>query len=106
MTGIEFREKYSDYRPLAEEISKHITVSTVRTYHDGNFSDTERETTEEEKYVIYNLAYAAMLAYGWCDTNNLGSILDTVEFALHQFLPYANSYDTIYIPIRNYTETW
>lgn len=103
MTPREFREKYNDYRPLAEEIAKDITI---RTYVDGCSHDDKRPATDAEKDIICKIVYSALLAYGWSDNARLDSILDTAEFTLHQFIPTANSYDTIYIPIRRLTETW
>lgn len=104
MTGKEFAEKYNEAQ--LKEIARDIAGSIViRDYVNGNSRDTRRETTDKEKEIIRNIAYGAMLAYGWVG-GNIQSILDTAEFTLRQFLPNANGYDSIYIPLRKVTETW
>ena len=102
MTGKEFRETYSDYGALANEIAEHITI---RSYHDGNSCDTTRKATEAEGDIIAKIAYSAMLSYEWKDDASLDEILDMAEFTLMQFIPEANTYDTIYIPLRKLTKT-
>lgn len=104
MTGREFAEKYNEVQ--LKEIARDIAGSIViRDYVNGNSRDTRRETTKEEKTIIKNIAFGAMLAYGWVG-KDIQSILDTAEFTLMQFLPKANGYDTIYIPLSKVTETW
>ena len=104
MTGREFAEKYNEAQ--LKEIARDIAGSIViRDYVNGSSRDTHRETTEPEKEIIRNVAYGAMLAYRWRG-RDIQSILDTAEFTLDLFLPEANGYDTIYIPLRNVTETW
>ena len=103
MLGRDFAKKYNEKQ--LKEIARDISGSIViRNYIDGNSHDTHRKTTASEKEIIYNIAYGAMLAYGY--RGDIQSILDTAEFTLKQFLPEANGYDTIYIPLRNVTETW
>lgn len=106
MTGREFAQKYNSNQ--IDEIARDIAGSIViREYIGGNSYDTRRESTPEEKSIIKNIARAAMVSYGYCSGENTsGTILNTAEFMLHQFLPNANGYDTIYIPLRKVTETW
>ena len=106
MTGREFAEKYNEKQ--LKEIARDIAGSIViRDYVNGNSRDTRRETTLPEKEIIQNIAYGAMLAYAYRNNGgSIDSILDTAEFTLHQFIPNANGYDTIYIPLRKVTETW
>lgn len=104
MNGMEFAQRYNDIE--LKEIAKDISNSIViRTYINGNSSDNRRETTKTEKEIIQNIAYGAMLAYRFSKTD-LDGILDMAEFTLKQFIPEANAYDTIYIPLRKVTETW
>lgn len=104
MTGREFAEKYNENQ--LKEIARDISGSIViRDYINGNSSDTRRETSTEEKEIIRNIAYGAMLAYGH-RADEIEGILDMAEFTLRQFIRDCNCYDTIYIPLRKVTETW
>lgn len=102
MTGREFAEKYnaSQLKEIARDIAGSIVI---RDYVNGSSRDTRREATEPEKEIIRNVAYGAMLAYRY--DRDLAGILDMAEFTLMQFIPKANTYDTIYIPLRKVTET-
>lgn len=105
MTQQEFAEmSEQNMKRLARENSKEIVI---RSYNDGNSNDYRREATPEESEILYKLLYAAMLAYTWQPNGgSIDIILDTVEFACHQFLPEANAHDSIYIPLRKITQTW
>lgn len=97
MTGREFAEKYNTSQ-LAESI-------VIRDYVDGCSRDTRRAATEPEREIIKNIAYGAMLAYLYrSNGGSIDSILDMAEFTLRQFIPEANTYDTIYIPLRKVME--
>ena len=104
MTGKEFAMKYNEaqLKKIARGIAESIVI---RDYVNGNSRDTRRETTDPEKEIIKNITYGALLAYIYSG-ENLDGILDMAEFTLHQFIPSANAYDTVYIPLRNVTETW
>lgn len=104
MTGREFAEKYNEaqLREIARDIAGSIVI---RSYDEYGSRDDRRETTEVEKTVIKNISYGAMLAYGYRN-GDLDSILNMAEFTLMQWLPEANTYDSIYIPLRKVTETW
>lgn len=92
-----------DYKDMAREISSYITI---RTYENGNSRDETYETNEVQADIIKNIAFAAFVAYGHRTNANLDSILDMAEFTLHQFIPEANSYDTLYIPIKKKIGEW
>lgn len=92
-----------DYKDMAREISSYITI---RTYENGNSRDETYETDEVQADIIKNIAFAAFVAYGHRANANLDSILDMAEFTLHQFIPEANSYDTLYIPIKKAIGEW
>ena len=110
MTGREFAEKYNEaqLKEIARDISESITI---RSYNRDGSRDDRRKTTKVEREIIRNIAYGAMLAYSDrsyaddVDGGLIDSILDMAEFTLMQFIPEANTYDTIYIPLRNVTET-
>lgn len=103
MTGNQFAIKYSEAQ--LKEIARDIAGSIViRSYDEHGSRDDRRETTEVEKTVIKNIAYGAMLAYAHC--GSLDGILNMAEFTLKQWIPTANTYDSIYTPLRNVTETW
>ncbi len=107
MTQKDFTERYTETQ--LKEIARDIAGSIViRDYVNGNSRDTRRETSNPEKEIIRNIAYGAMLAYSYRSgqNNSINSILDMCEFTLRQFIPNCNCYDTIYIPLRNVTETW
>lgn len=106
MTQREFAEKYN--KSQLKEIARDIAGSIViRDYVNGSSRDTRREATEPEKGIIQNIAYGAMIAYSFrSNGGSIDSILDMAEFTLKQFIPEANTYDTIYIPLRKVTETW
>ena len=102
MTGEEFRNKYDN---KLREIAKGIADSVViRKYVNGCSEDVRRATNVSEKKAIEAIAYGAMLAYRWKDSD-IDGILDMAEFTLMQFIPEANTYDSIYIPLRKVTET-
>lgn len=103
MTGREFQQKYTEnqLREIARDIAGSIVI---RDYINGNSRDTRRETTKEEKEIIRNIAFGAMLAYGYSG-GEIDGILDMAEFTLRQFITDCNCYDTIYIPLRNVTKT-
>lgn len=115
MTDEQMKEKQKDFAEnadistLAERISQTITI---RSYTDSGCSqDIVRQTTELEKMIINNIVTSAMLAFGYRQSSYdsrsvVDGILDTAEYMLHRFLPEANSYDTVYIPLKRATGIW
>lgn len=106
MTGQEFREKYStsqDYRDLADKIADTITI---RNYNDHGSEDVSRPTTKIERDIISKIAIGAMDTYGYTTNADAWSICNQAEFTLMQFLPEANTYDTIYTPLMKCFGVW
>lgn len=90
-----------------DEKTKEIASKiTIRSYENGNSKDTTRESTEPEREIIHRFIYAMFLAYRWNVNSSVDSICDMAEFALHQFIPEANTYDTIYIPFKTAIGVW
>lgn len=92
---------------IATTISKRITI---RTYKNGNSEDTIRKSTVKEKDIIFKIAYSALLSINWHlepKTSEVNSaIANTAEFAINQFLPDCNGYDTIYCPLKKAIREW
>lgn len=104
---------------IADEISKTIVV---RDYINGSSRDTRRETTEEERKILRNVALAALnsLNYTAADENGVydiktHAILNTTEYMFMRFITecfpidgnaHANSYDSIYIPLAKVIREW
>lgn len=98
MTQKEFAKKPDyEYAKMAQEIANQITI---RTYDEVGSHDVTRATTQPEREIIERLAFAAMISYGHRSDCKVESVLDVAEFALHRFIPEANSYDTLYIPLK------
>lgn len=101
MTQKEFLERYPDeveLREMANEFAKEITI---RSYKDGSSRDVVRSTTKPEKEIISNIIFAAFISYRYRHNGSLESICDMAEFSMHQFIPEANAYMTVYLPIVN-----
>ncbi len=98
----------SDLKKIAEKISEEIVI---RTYPNGSSEDTRRVTTPEEKEVLYNLAYGALLALNYGDEARSNpaaerAIVNSAEFMVKLFLPECNGYDSLYIPLNNAIQLW
>lgn len=92
-----------EYHNIAREISGHITI---RTYVNGNSRDDTYETDEGQADIIKAIAFATLVSYGHRSNADLDSILAMAEFTLHQLIPDANTYDTLYTPIRKAIGQW
>ena len=101
MTREEFRKL--DYVKLAYEISEDITI---RTYNDFGSHDEKRKATKVESSIIYKIIFAAFQTYGYGDSMDIYTIANMAEFMLMNFIPEANTYDTIYIPIMKVVREW
>lgn len=103
MTQNEWRKfSVKERREMAKAISQKITI---RTYDDTGSHDTTRRSTKREQRILENIVVAAFSAYAYREDGNIDSILDMAEFTLMQFIPDANTYDSVYIPIREATQT-
>lgn len=98
----------SELKEIAIEISKKITI---RTYKKGNSEDTKRLSNPQEKDIIFNISYGALLGMN-CNEKNRASneiaqaIIDTAEYTVNRFLPDCNGYDTIYCPLKKAITEW
>ena len=97
-----------ELKQIAESISESIMI---RTYTNGSSNDERRETTLEEKSIIYKIAYGALLGLNWgedCRRSRIAEqkIIDTAEFQIGLFIPECNGYDTIYIPLKKAVKNW
>ena len=118
MTQREFQETTTEYRKeKAREISRKIII---RSYEEYGSKDETRDATKPEQEILYCLAMGAMNAYGWRTTGNYCSdydevktkfeeaifdaILDCMEYTCMQLLPEANTYDSLYLPIKKAVE--
>ena len=95
-------------RAMAAEIAERITI---RTKVDGNTYDNERASTESERDILYKLAYSALLGLNHGEEARQSkaaedAIINAIEFTLILMIPNANSYDSIYLPLRRMCENW
>lgn len=95
-------------RLMAAEIAEHITI---RTMENGCSKDTTRRSTPEEKDTLYKLAYSALLGLNHGETAREShaaedAIINAIEFTLLLMIPEANSYDTLYLPLRKTVANW
>lgn len=98
-----------ELREVAQNISEFITI---RTYVNGCSYDDKRLATEEEKAIIYNIVYGALLTVDWHCNYKIGvqPILDMAEFTFNNFFKgkgyEPNGYDTIYTPLKKVITNW
>lgn len=91
-------------KEIAIQISQKITI---RTYNRGSSNDEERKSTEEEKAIIFRIAYGALLTLNTTNDNNAEQkIIDCAEYTINQFLPDCNGYNTIYCPLKKALREW
>ena len=95
-------------RKMAAEIAENITI---RTYVDGCSRDDRRPTTDAERDVLYKLAFSALLGLNHGETARQSkiaedAIINAIEYTLVLSIPEANSYDSLYIPLRKTVENW
>lgn len=112
--------KPEELRDLAQTIATHITY---RHDENGTSRDTTWESTPYEYTMLERIAYAALTALNWdreVDRSHGMShysegVLAMAEFQLMESskaLPYdqetchVNTYDTIYIPLKNVIREW
>ena len=95
-------------RGMAREISHHITI---RTHVDGCSRDTRRTSTDREADILYRLAYSALLGLNHGEEARKSrtaedAIINAIEYTLILTIPEANSYDSLYLPLRRAVENW
>lgn len=104
------RKHYTETR--LRELANTIADTMVeRTYDNGNSCDTRRKTNGEERIVLYNVAFGALLALNWGESHRgtrgeEQAIIDAAEFTIDLFLPHCNGYDTIYNPLKRVLKDW
>lgn len=95
-------------RGMAAEIATHITI---RTEENGCTRDTQRESTKAEQDTLYKLALSALLGLNHGEEARQSkaaedAIINSIEYTLILMIPNANSYDSIYLPLRRAVENW
>lgn len=113
----DYFDEYDARRPYLPEPklrywAEHLARSIViRTEIDGCTHDDRRPTTQAEHDILYKLALSALLGLNAGETNRQSraaedAIINAIEYACLLMLPKANSYDTIYNPLRRICEEW
>ena len=104
MTNKEFRERYTE-REISEKCWEIAQTITLREYSNGSSEELTRPTTKPEEQIIQKVSRAALDAFGY-SSDDIDGILSMAEFIIMEFLGLnVNTYDTIYIPLRIFTET-
>ena len=99
---------------ITEEEMKSFSAEAARSIVirytiDGNSEDRRRDTTQEEADVLRRIIYGALLNIR--SGRDIQATADAAEYIAMQFLPgagnrydepHANSYDTIYLPIKKW----
>lgn len=104
-------KNYKTEEQLKKQAAAISETITIRTCKNGNSEDTKRITTAEEKKIIFEIAYGALLGFN-CNDKNRNSddiaqaIIDTAEYMVDIFLPDCNGYDTIYCPLKKVVREW
>ena len=98
---------YKNNQQLKELAMKIYERITIRTYVHGNSNDEERKSRAQEKRIIFNIAYGALLTLNTTDDNHAEQkIIDCAEYTVNQFLPDCNGYNTIYCPLKKALREW
>lgn len=95
-------------RGMAAEIAAHITI---RTKENGCTRDTRRESTKAERDTLYKLSLSALLGLNHGEEARQSkaaedAIINAIEYTLILMIPNANSYDSLYLPLRRAVENW
>lgn len=102
---------YKTEAQLKEQAKAIAETITIRTYKNGNSEDTQRPSNPQEKEIILNIAYGALLGMNCNEKNRVSdeiaqAIIDTAEYTVNRFLPDCNGYDTIYCPLKKAVREW
>ena len=89
-------ELYKEAEAYAAAVSEKVVI---RTYISGNSSDDARETTDDEKKVLFALINGALHGILYQHGAAAQSVADAAEFMLMNLIPDANTYDSVYLPI-------
>ena len=100
--------KEEELKRIAEKISTEIVH---RVYVNGTSYDERKASSPEEKEVLYNIAYGALLALNYGEEHRSSpiaerAIVNAAEFTVRLFLRDCNGYDSMYIPLHNALEEW
>lgn len=97
-------------REIAKKVSEEIVI---RTYDERGSHDTRRPSTKPEREIIYGVIVGALYNLNFnlhpLSNDNITQeqvVCDTAEFIAGRFLPEANCYDTIYLPLKNILSNW
>lgn len=92
---------------MANELAQKIYVETPKI--DGHW----RDATEAEKRILYDIFYTALetlnfyhSAIGDHQTGMDDGVVNMAEFLTLAKLPYANSYLSVYCPLRKVLRNW
>lgn len=97
---------------LLREIAKNVSEEIViRTYDERGSHDTRRSSTKPEREIIYGVIVGALYnlnfnRHSLLNDNMTQVVCDTAEFIAGRFLPEANCYDTIYLPLKKIIKDW
>ena len=103
--------KHQPEKILKAQAEQYAAEIVIREYINGNSRDTRRLSTPEEKQIIFNVLYGALLGMNWGDeirgsAQATDAIINAAEFTICRFLPNCNGYDTVYIPLRKAQRDW
>lgn len=98
----------SELKKIAENISNSIVIRSNDKYGSN---DTKMIPTNEQKNIIFKVAFSALLALNWGEDNRENkeaeqAIVDTAEFTINQFIPNCNGYQTMYNPLKDAIREW
>ena len=90
-----------EIRTFASVTSKTVVV---RSYKDGNSSDTRRQSTEEEAALIERAIAAALLSIR--DGRDISTAKNTAEYFVfyNSGETHINAYDSVFIPIGDFLD--
>lgn len=99
----------NEMREAASEMAEKLTI---REYDDGSSVDYQRSSSPEEKAVLENVFYAAMLTLSLHGSEltkeKIQMVKDFAEFQgdilMHDIGTPVNGYDTIYNPLGRFVE--
>lgn len=108
-------------KEIANDISKYIVDKPQETYweisecvdeidEDEYETLTPRQTTKQEKEIIYNIVFSALLSFNEFDKNinteEIFMVIDMASNTIGQFLSYVDGYKTIYEPLSKIIDEW